>query len=139
MEESPDMSQPRVGHSDDHTPVDPPELARRINRLFDVMHARTAPPPSTSAAAAAITARGAVPMSPSTLERLRSDCGATSSHAELTAIAEFFGVSTSYLTDAAAGPGIDAQLDTLRALRDAGVGGPIRTIHACSRPPAASI
>lgn len=45
------MSQPLVGRSDDHTPVDPPELARRINRLFDVMHKRAAPPMSTFAAA----------------------------------------------------------------------------------------
>lgn len=133
------MSQPLVGRSDDHTPVDPPELARRINRLFDVMHKRAAPPMSTFAAAEAITARGTVHLSPSTLERLRSDCGATSSHAELTAIAEFFGVSASYLTDVAAGHSIDAQLDLLRDLRETGTGGPIKVAYACSRPPAAPI
>lgn len=133
------MSQPLVGRSDDHTPVDPPELARRINRLFDVMHKRAAPPMSTSAAAEAITARGPVHLSPSTLERLRSDCGAVSSRAELTAIAEFFGVSASYLTDAAACHSIDAQLDLLRDLRETGTGGPVRVAYACSRPPAAPI
>ena len=133
------MSQPRVGRSDDPTPVDPQELARRINRLFDVMHKRTAPPASTSAAAAAITARGAIRVSPTSLERLRSASGVASSHAELTAIAEFFGVSPSYLTNVAAGNPIDAQFDILRALRDAGISGPIRAAYACSRPPGASI
>jgi hypothetical protein len=41
--------------------------------------------------------------------------------AHLRAIAEFFGISPSYLIDADVDPKIDAQLEFLQVLRDAGV------------------
>lgn len=98
------------------------ELARKIDRLFEVMHKRDAPPMSTATAAAAITAKTGVPLSAARLEALRSgDNDAAATHSELAAIARGFGVSPIYLTTAGPAPEIDAQLDLLQALRDTGV------------------
>jgi transcriptional regulator with XRE-family HTH domain len=98
--------------------VNTTELARRINRLFDVMHKRDALPLSTAAAADGITARGGAPVSATLLDRLRSgDSSSDPSEAELRSVAAFFGVAPEYLTEAAAAKRIDPQLDLLRALR----------------------
>jgi hypothetical protein len=104
------------------------ELAAKINRLFHVMHKRDAPPLTTAAAAAAITAKSGDPISADRLEKLRSgDDDAVPVLDELVAIATHFGVSPRYLTTAEPTPDIDAQLDLLEAMRDTGV----RDIRAC--------
>lgn len=108
-----------------------PELARRIDRLFEVMHKRDTPPVSTAAAAAAITTNSGVPLTAVRVEALRSgedEAVAAPTNAELTAIAAYFGVSPRYLTTAGPTPDIDAQLDLLLAMRDTGV----HDIRACN-------
>lgn len=111
-----------------------PELARRINLLFEVMHKRAEPPLSTAAAAAAMTARGGVPVSAVGLEALRSGQTLDTSREVLTAIAEFFGVPAIYLTDTGLRTGVEAQLHLLRIMRDAGGLKEIRGIHVCKPP-----
>lgn len=110
----------------------PAELARRINRLFDVIHARRDPPQTTSAAAESITARGQVQLTAQALDALRAGQGPCATVAELKALADHFGVASAYLTDNDAGPTVDAQLGLLLTLRDAGVGGKIIAVHACT-------
>ncbi|OFJ51872.1 hypothetical protein BEL07_20655 [Mycolicibacterium grossiae] len=107
---------------DDASHMDTTELARRINRLFEVMHKQHAPPLTTAAAAAGITARGDTPVSTNLLDQLRSgDRSSDPTEAELRAIAAFFGVAPEYLTDTEAATRIDPQLNLLCALREAGV------------------
>lgn len=112
----------------------PAELARRINRLFDVIHARREPPQTTSAAAAAITERGPVQLTAEALDALRAGHNPGATVAELNALADHFGVTAAYLTDAGTGRTVDAQLDLLRALRDSG-SGRIIGVYACAPPP----
>ena len=112
---------------------EPAELARRINRLFDVMHARRDPPQTTSAAAAAITERGPVQLDAEALDALRAGHNPGATVPELNALADHFGVTAAYLTDAGTDPTVDAQLNLLRTLRDNGVG-KIISVHACTRP-----
>ncbi|WP_157681619.1 hypothetical protein [Mycobacterium sp. JS623] len=102
-------------------------MAGKIGRLFEVMHKRDAPPMSSAAAAAAITAKSGVPVSAARLEALRSgDNDVAATNTELAAIATGFGVSPTYLTTAGPTPDIDAQLDLLQTLRDASVQGLVR-------------
>lgn len=91
-------------------------LSRKINRLFEVMHRRNEPAMSTEAAAAGIVERTGVSIDPAYLDRLRSGAGSTPNHAELIAIAEFFGVSPGYLTEDR--PDIEDQLTLLEIMRD---------------------
>lgn len=105
------------------------ELARRINLLFDVIHKRAEPPLTTAEAAASITARGGAPVTAVGLEALRSGETLDTSRAELSAIAEFFGVPAIYLTDRGCRTGIDAQLHLLRIMRDAGGLEEVRARH----------
>ena len=97
-----------------------PELARRINLLFDVMHRRGETPLSTAAAAAAMTAHAGAGVTMAALEELRLGNSAAASRAELDVIAEFFGVPVCYLTNTRVRTGIDAQLHLVKVMRDAG-------------------
>lgn len=97
------------------------ELAARLNKLFEVMHKPSAPPLSNAAAAAAITEKTGVPISPAYLWQLRNGVKTNPTVAHLRAIAEFFGLPASYLIDSEADPAVDAQLNLLQALRDNGV------------------
>ena len=106
-------------------------VAARINRLFDVMHKRAEPPLSTSAAAAAITVETGVPLSPDALESVRAGQGSIPEDSELVAIAQFFGISPRYLVSAGPHPDIEAQLNLLEAMRDAGV----QELGACGDAP----
>ncbi|WP_131823665.1 XRE family transcriptional regulator [Mycobacterium talmoniae] len=82
---------------------------------------------STSAAADAITAESGVPLSAATLTALRAGDKTDSTNAKLGAIAKFFGVPEDYLLTPGTNPDIDAQLNLLQAIRDAG----IQNIHTC--------
>lgn len=97
------------------------ELAARLNKLFELMRKPGTPPLSNAAAAAAITSKTGVPISPAYLWQLRSGIKTNPTVAHLRAIADFFGVPPSYLVDRVTDPSLDAQLNLLHALRDSGV------------------
>ncbi|WP_221046222.1 helix-turn-helix domain-containing protein [Mycobacterium senriense] len=78
-------------------------------------------PLSNAAAAAAITEKTGVSISPAYLWQLRSGIKRNPTVAHLRAIAEFFGVPASYLIDRDPDQKIDAQLTLIQALRDVGV------------------
>ena len=97
------------------------DLGARLNKLFEVMHRPSAPPLTNAAAAAAITEKTGVSISPPYLWQLRNGVKDNPTVSHLRAIAEFFGVPASYLIDRDPDPQIDAQLNLLQALRDSGV------------------
>lgn len=97
------------------------DLATRLNKLFEVMRKAGAAPLSNAAAAAAITDKTGVPISPAYLWQLRNGIKTNPTVAHLRAIGDFFGVPASYLIDRRPDPAIDAQLNLLQALRDNGV------------------
>lgn len=97
------------------------ELAARLNRLFEVMRKAGTPPLSNAAAAAAITSKTGVPISPAYLWQLRNGVKTNPTVTHLRAIAEFFGLPASYLIDRETDSALDAQLNLLQALRDNGV------------------
>lgn len=97
------------------------ELAARLNKLFEIMRKPGTSPLSNAAAAAAITAKTGVPISPAYLWQLRNGIKTNPTVTHLRAIADFFGLPASYLIDRDTDSAIDAQLDLLQALRDNGV------------------
>jgi transcriptional regulator with XRE-family HTH domain len=97
------------------------DLAIKLNKLFDVMHSPSEAVLSNAAAAQAITENTGVSISPAYLWQLRSGLKTNPTVAHLRAIAEFFGVSASYLIDAGVDEHLETQLGLLQALRDAGV------------------
>ena len=97
------------------------DLADKLNKLFEVMHSPSESVLSNAAAAEAITEKTGVSISPAYLWQLRSGLKTNPTVAHLRAIAEFFGVSASYLIDAEVDEHLEAQLGLLQALRDAGV------------------
>lgn len=97
------------------------ELASRLTKLFEVMRKAGTAPLSNAAAAAAITEKTGVSISPAYLWQLRSGVKRNPTVAHLRAIAEFFGVPASYLIDRDPDQKIDAQLTLIQALRDVGV------------------
>jgi transcriptional regulator with XRE-family HTH domain len=98
-----------------------PELARKLNKLFDLMRKPSEPQMSNAAAAAAITEQTGVSISSAYMWQLRNGLRANPTVQHLRAIAEFFGVPASYLIDSDADAKIEAQLNLLQALRDSGV------------------
>lgn len=82
---------------------------------------------SNAAAAAGIAEKTGVALDPDYLRQLRIGSETRPVAAVLAAIAEFFGVSASYLTDCDRDPRIDAQLNLLQALRDH----PVCDIRVC--------
>lgn len=101
--------------------ADTSELSIKLNKLFEIMRKPSAPPLSNAAAAEAITRQTGVSISSAYLWQLRNGMKTNPTVAHLRAIAEFFGVTPSYLIDPGIDPKIDEQLDLLAALRDAGV------------------
>lgn len=92
-------------------------FAAKINRLFEVMHRKGEPPMSTNAAANGILTQTGAAISPAYLDQLRAGTVAEPSAADLTAIAQFFGVLPAYLTEDR--PDIERQLSLLELMRDA--------------------
>jgi transcriptional regulator with XRE-family HTH domain len=101
--------------------ADSSDLSAKLNRLFEIMRSPSQQPLSNAAAAEAITRQTGVPISPAYLWQLRSGLKTNPTVQHLRAIAQYFGVSPSYLIDPGADEKIDAQLSLLQALRDAGV------------------
>ena len=97
------------------------ELSIKLNKLFDTMRKPSDPPLSNAAAAEAITRKTGVSISSAYLWQLRTGVKTNPTVTHLRAIAQFFGVSPSYLVDPGIDPDIDAQLNLLQAMRDAGV------------------
>ncbi|OMC29517.1 XRE family transcriptional regulator, partial [Mycobacterium colombiense] len=93
----------------------------RLSKLFEVMRKAGTAPLSNAAAAAAITKKTGVSISPAYLWQLRSGVKRNPTVAHLRAIADFFGVPASYLIDRDPDQKIDAQLSLMQALRDVGV------------------
>ncbi|OMC21565.1 helix-turn-helix domain-containing protein, partial [Mycobacterium colombiense] len=93
----------------------------RLTKLFEVMRKAGTAPLSNAAAAAAITKKTGVSISPAYLWQLRSGVKRNPTVAHLRAIADFFGVPASYLIDRDPDQKIDAQLSLMQALRDVGV------------------
>ena len=100
---------------------DSSELARKLDKLFEVMHKPSEPALSNAAAAAAITEKTGVAISPAYIWQLRNGLKTNPTVQHLRAIAAFFGVPASYLIDSDADAKVDAQLNLLQALRDSGV------------------
>ncbi|RDH75374.1 XRE family transcriptional regulator [Mycolicibacterium moriokaense] len=97
------------------------ELSIKLNKLFDTMRKPSDPPLSNAAAAEAIYRKTGVSISSAYLWQLRTGAKTNPTVTHLRAIAQFFGVAPSYLVDPGIDPEIDAQLNLLQAMRDAGV------------------
>lgn len=102
-------------------PEQPTELSIKLNKLFQTMRKPSQPTLSNAAAAEAITRQTGVSISAPYLWQLRQGMKSNPTVAHLRAIAEFFGVTPSYLIDPGIDPKIDEQLNLLAALRDAGI------------------
>ncbi|PBA08635.1 helix-turn-helix domain-containing protein [Mycobacterium avium] len=102
-------------------PEQPSELSIKLNKLFQTMRKPSEPTLSNAAAAEAITRQTGVSISAAYLWQLRQGMKNNPTVAHLRAIAEFFGVTPSYLIDPGIDPKIDEQLNLLAALRDAGI------------------
>lgn len=99
----------------------PSELAKKLNKLFEIMRKSSETQLSNAAAAQQITEKTGVSISQAYLWQLRNGLKSNPTVQHLRAIAAFFGVPPSYLIDRESDPNIDAQLDLLHALRDSGV------------------
>lgn len=108
----------RTNGADD---TESPALASKINRLFETMHRKDDAPLSNAAAAEQITEKTGVPISAAYIWQLRAGRKTNPTVTHLQAIAEFFGVPPSYLIDQGVDPKVDAQLELLQSMRDAGV------------------
>jgi transcriptional regulator with XRE-family HTH domain len=105
----------------DGGPSDKSELSIKLDKLFNTMRKPHEPPMSNATAAEAITAKTGVSISPAYVWQLRTGMKTNPTVTHLRAIADFFGVSPSYLLDPDDNPAIDAQLSLLQAMRDCGV------------------
>jgi len=96
-------------------------LAEKINHLFQTVHSRNRGEYTAEEVAQAIEETGGPTISPSYIWYLRTGRRDNPTRKHLEALARFFGVSPAYFLDDEAAERIDAQLDLLAALRDAGV------------------
>ncbi|SLH40867.1 helix-turn-helix domain-containing protein [Mycobacteroides abscessus] len=96
-------------------------LAQKLNKLFDMKHKANAAPLSNDAAAKEIFDMTNVKISGSYLWLLRQGERDNPTLQHLQAIAEYFGVPAAYLVEPGVDENLEAQVETLMALRDAGV------------------
>ena len=96
-------------------------IAGRLDRLFRQVRSAGQPEPSYMAVAEAIRAQQGVPISHTYIWQLRTGKRDNPTVQHLTALATYFGVPVSYFLDDEQTERVDAQLDLLRTLRDAGV------------------
>ncbi|MBH0775758.1 hypothetical protein [Nocardia bovistercoris] len=110
--------------SDDPIARDRLKLSRKINRLFETMHPRSAPERSTASVAEQVSAAMRRTVPAQHIDRMRA--GGYDEHGAdtelLAAIAGCFGVKPDYLTTTgAAAVAIDRELELLATMRDANV------------------
>lgn len=99
----------------------PLTLAEKLDRLFGADHARGGREYTYREVADAIQARGGPTISVGYLWQLRKGLKDNPTKKQLEALADFFGVSPAYFFDDEQARRIDAELELLVALRDAGV------------------
>lgn len=100
-----------------------PHLADRLNVLFARVPRRDGTQPYSNDGAAEELTAGGVSVTGAYLSQLRSGKRNNPSARLLAAIAQLFGVPVTYFFDDEQASKIEAQLDTLVALRNAGVQG----------------
>lgn len=103
-----------MGHSDGRS------LADRLNRLFETVRIPDRGPYSNEEVAKAIRAQGG-DISRAYLSYLRNGERSNPTLQHLEALARFFGVAPAYFFDNDVAAEIDAELDIVVAMRDAGV------------------
>lgn len=96
-------------------------LAQKLDHLFRTVHPRGRGEYSYAEVAVGIKDRGGPTVSASYLWELRTGRADNPTKKHLEALADFFGVNPSYFFDEGSVARIEAQLDLLAALRDAGV------------------
>ena len=96
-------------------------IADRLDRLFRQLRPAGQPEPSYMAVAEAIRAQQGVPISHTYIWQLRTGRRGNPTIQHLTALATYFGVPVAYFLDDERTAVVDAQLELLRTLRDAGV------------------
>ncbi len=99
----------------------PKTFAAKLDRLFATKHRAGERELSYESAATGITAMGAK-ISPTTLWQLRTGKTSNPTLGTVKAIAAFFGVPAAYFLDDEVAERIDAELELVIAMRDAGVG-----------------
>lgn len=96
-------------------------LAEKLNRLFRTVHPRGRGEYSHEEVVEGIRQRGGPAISHTYLWQLRKGLRTNPSLNVIEALASFFGVSPAYFFDDVAAARINAELDLLEAMRDAGV------------------
>jgi transcriptional regulator with XRE-family HTH domain len=98
----------------------PDSLADRLNHLFDIVHPPGLLPYSNEEVARAVREQGG-DISRAYLSYLRNGDRTNPTFQHLQALARFFGVTPAYFFDDDVATEVNAQLDLVVALRDAGV------------------
>ena len=96
-------------------------IAEKLDHLFRQVRAAGQAEPSYMAVAEAIRAQQDVPISHTYIWQLRTGRRDNPTIQHLTALATYFGVPVSYFLDDEQTRRVDAQLDLLQSIRDAGV------------------
>jgi transcriptional regulator with XRE-family HTH domain len=96
-------------------------IAEKLDRLFRQVRAAGQAEPSYMAVAEAIRTTQGVPISHTYIWQLRTGRRDNPTIQHLTALAAYFGVPVSYFLDDEQTRRVDAQLELLQSIRDAGV------------------
>jgi transcriptional regulator with XRE-family HTH domain len=96
-------------------------IAENLDRLFRGAHPEGQAEPSYMAVAEAIRSTQGVPISHTYIWQLRTGRRDNPTVTHLTALATYFGVPVSYFLDDEQTRRVDAQLELLKTIRDAGV------------------
>jgi transcriptional regulator with XRE-family HTH domain len=105
------------GSSNRVSEIGDPDLAAKLNKLFDTMHADGKKPDSNEKVVESLSKRG-VRITPQYLGQIRAGKKTNIDANTLRALAEHFGVTASYLIERGPNENIEAQLSLLRLLRD---------------------
>ncbi|WP_416484266.1 helix-turn-helix domain-containing protein [Streptomyces sp. CL12] len=102
-------------------PGAPKTLAARLDHLFKTVHPKDRGPYSYEEVASEIKRRGGPTISASYIWQLRTGGKDNPTKRHLEALSTFFGVPVAYFFDDEESRHIEAEIDALAALRDAGV------------------
>ncbi|MBZ6205834.1 helix-turn-helix domain-containing protein [Streptomyces olivaceus] len=102
-------------------PATPKTLAERLDHLFTTVHPKGRGPYSYEEVASGIKRQGGATISASYIWQLRSGGKDNPTKRHLEALGSFFGVPVSYFFDDEESRRIQAEIDALAAMRDAGV------------------